>query len=480
MAPVPCRALARGVVAVLVATAAGRAETATKGPGWGDLAQVEQLQNTLAQVAEAVSPSVVAISSRHRIGAFELRDQGIEMPDDQAHRGLGDQWVPAVGSGIIISADGLILTNEHVIHNADPENITCTLAGGEAYTVRAITSDPRSDLAVLRIDARGLKPAKLGDLGSVKQGHFAIVMGNPFGSASEARGRPAMSFGIISALGRPLTRQLDPLGNRYYGNLIQTDARIIPGNSGGPLLNIKGEVIGINTAISTRSGASEGVGYAIPIDQRVKRLIAQLTRGEEIEYGFIGVKLEDPTAEDRRLAGGPVSGGAVVREVLPGTPAAVANLQVGDLIVSFAGQLIMDADHLFCLVGDAPVGTAVAMVFHRDHKCLNVTIAPARRQTNKGVNLEAPMEWRGMHLGNPSPELCREFRLPETVEGIVVTEVETGGSAHRAGIEPGCVIARVGDITIKTVRRLREIAPSLSGPVKISLAQDPPVEITLP
>jgi len=370
-----------GGLVFLLLTLTVEAETRHTEVNLGEWAQVEQLQNTLASVAEEVSPSVVAISSRHRIEPFSVANTEPAPYPSERHRSLRDQWMPAVGTGIIIRSDGLILTNEHVIHRADPENITCTLAGGEVYAVRSITSDPRSDLAVLRIDARDLEVVKLGDAGTVQQGHFAIVMGNPFGSATGARGKPAMSFGIISALGRPLTRQLDPHGDRYYGNLIQTDARINPGNSGGPLLNIKGEVIGIATAISTRSGGSDGVGFAIAMDRRIKGIIAQLARGEEVEYGFLGVQLNFPSPEDRRLAGTPDSRGALVSGVHPDTPAHAAGLQPGDIIAEFDGQPVTDYDHLIRLVGAARVGTEVPLVLYRRRERMTVKIMPVKRTT---------------------------------------------------------------------------------------------------
>jgi len=249
-------------------------------PDPGDLAQIELLQETLAAVADEVRPSLVAIRAERRVNRIEQPSGQAASPGGETHRRPREQVIPAVGSGVIIGANGLILSNEHVVHHAEPEAIECILASGERYTVRGITTDPRSDLAVLRIDAKDLRPARLGDAGTVRQGHFAIVMGNPFGSASDGAGRPAMSFGVISGIGRNLTRKLDR--DRYYGNLLQTDARINPGNSGGPLFNIKGEVIGIITAISSRSGGSEGVGYAIPIDERTKAIIAQLARGEKV------------------------------------------------------------------------------------------------------------------------------------------------------------------------------------------------------
>lgn len=287
--------------------------------------------------------------------------------------------MPTIGTGMIVDANGLILTNEHVVHGAKPDQITCVLANGDRYMAQSVQFDLRSDLAIVRIDARNLPVLKLGDARTVRQGHFAIVLGNPFGLAWDSQGKPAMSFGIISALGRPLTRQLDPGGERYYGNLIQTDARINPGNSGGPLLNIRGEVIGVTTAISTRSGSSEGVGYAIPMTEGVRAIVERLKSGQEVEYGFLGVRLDWPTPEARKVSGGPSSGGALITEVESGTPAEQSKLSPGDLVVQFDGAEVEDADQLIRLVGAAQVGVPVDVTYYRGGAKRTVQVVPARR-----------------------------------------------------------------------------------------------------
>lgn len=464
--------LAAAAVSIVVPVAVGQ-------PDPGNFDQVELLQNTLAAVAEQVRPSAVAIRADRHLDPADLSQTRPALPEDEVHRRLQQRIIPAVGSGVIISPDGLILTNEHVVHDAPPDAIECVLASGERYTVQGITTDPRSDLAVLRIDAHNLKPARLGDLGRVRQGHFAIVMGNPFGSASDGRGTPAMSFGIISARSQDLTRKLDP--ERYYGNLLQTDARINPGNSGGPLLNIKGEVIGIITAISSRSGGSEGVGYAIAIDQRTKKIIGQLARGEDVQYGYLGVTLKPPTVQDRKRAGGPDQGGALIEEVQLATPAAAAGLRTGDIIATFDGEPATSVDKLIRLVGSARIGVTVDVTIYRDNQRLTVGVTPTRRErVIPGVNIETPFSWRGMRIENPTPQVRIRFDLPRTTTGVVVTYVEPGGAAEKAGLKPGHVIRRVGAESIRGVRRLHQIARDLTGPQTIILDADPPVEITLP
>lgn len=470
-----CRWLILLCLAALVRPAGTQAQVSL-----GDLAQLEAMQNTLAAIAETVRPSVVAIRTERR-GSRTGDNDGKEMPDDEIHNRLRERVYPAVGSGVIISADGCVLTNEHVILQADPENILCILSNGQSYRVQGITSDPRSDLAVLRIDARDLQPIKLGDAATVKQGHFAIVMGNPFGSASDNYGRPAMSFGVISALGQELTRQLDPQMERYYGNLIQTDARINPGNSGGPLLNMRGELIGINTAISTRSGGSEGVGYAIPLDTRIKEIIDLLEHGREVEYGYLGVELGSPSRHQRESAGAGTEGGALVKYVWPDSPAASSSLQSGDVIVEYDGRLIRNPDELVRMVGSSRVGARVDVTVYRERRRLNLTVVPGRRESDiKPINTDAPFDWRGMRLVNLNAATRSGYQVKDAVQGVLVTEVQADSPARKAGLEPGTVIRQVGDITIESLRRLRDIAPQLSGPLELVVVSDGEAKVTLP
>ena len=466
-------------IAALCLTATGMFAVAESPPG--SLAQVEMLQDTLASIAERVSPSVVAIRATRTVNLNDRRSEpfpenGGDSNGDPSSRPEQLRY-PAVGSGIIIEDDGVILTNEHVVLNAEPSDILVTLASGESYPASEVMSDPRRDLAIVRIDATGLKSAKLGDLSTVRQGHFAIVMGNPLGSASEGNGRPAMSFGIISALGRQITKQLDPMFRKYYGNLIQTDAKVNPGNSGGPLLNIKGEVIGITTAIATRSGASQGVGYAIPISARTKEVIAQLVRGEEVDYGFLGVRSHDATEDEcPRPAGEVVKGGAVVEAVEEGSPAAAAHLQANDVIIAVGGQTVNDSDELIREIESAHVGMPTLITLYREGRRMTLTVIPARRS----IPLPNRFDWRGMALSHADWEVCWTHKLPVDVKGLVVTEVEAGSAAEKAGLQVGDVVIQIGDFKMPFIRRLPQITRDLTGSVKIIVAGTPAKEITLP
>jgi serine protease Do len=205
---------------------------------------------------------------------------------------------------------------------------------------------------------------------------------------------------------------------------------------------------------------------------------AEFMRGEEIEYGLIGVKLERPTDEQRHVAGAPEVGGAVVLEVELGLPAS-GNLVKGDIVTEFAKTSIKDVDQLIRLVGSAPVGKDVEMKVYREGRFLSVSVRPTRKQVLKGVHREAAFAWRGMKLAEPSSDIRASFNLPETVSGVVVTHVESNTAAEKAGLKPGFVIRQLNDEPVKGLRRLRELANKLTGPLKVRTAE-PEQEITLP
>ena len=327
------------------------------------LDEMVDLEETFTTLAERVSPSVVAIRVTRTLGSAHAADEGNHPGDDGdvTINQAPDQPIASAGSGIILRENGCILTNEHVIAAAD--QITVLLHDGSRFPARLVASDPRSDLAVIKIDREGLKPARLSDLSQVQRGQWAFAMGDPYGFAGD--GQLAISVGHISALDRALQKQLDPTNVRYYGNLIQTTAEINPGNSGGPLLNLRGEVMGINTAIQTRSGNSEGVGFAVPISERTKRIIEQLLRGERTRYGYLGVHVRRPTSTERKEAGAPSVGGAMITAVEPGTPAEAADLQVGDIICEYDGIGVESADHLVRRVGMTSTGAEVTIRYFR-------------------------------------------------------------------------------------------------------------------
>ena len=413
------------------------------------LAQMRALQDAFAGIAEKLAPSVVAIQARKKLSALDDYD-----PQDETMRRYRDRLVPSAGSGVIIDATGYILTNEHVVGGA--EELVVVLANRHRYPAKVVSTDPRSDLAVIKVDATDLSPATLGDLATVRQGHWAIAMGNPFGLANN--GKPAMTIGIISAIGRALPNFGDD-ADRHYGNLLQTSADINPGNSGGPLLNLDGQVIGINTAISTRTGVSEGVGFAVSITARTREIISQLKAGKKIEYGFLGVDVAPPTPEESDRAGAPSYLGAIVVSVEANTPAEKAKIKTGDIIVQVDEDTVDDSDHLVAAIGASPIGRPVALTLWRDHKKISVA-AVLEKRSDSLVRRNHPVEdtslsWRGLTLGPITDERRRALGLGRSDAAVEVRAVADKSPAAAAGIKVGDVLEKFDGKSIKRLSELR-------------------------
>jgi len=458
-----------GLVALSLATAGGSGSAPGGEAPVGPTADLEAIQNAFEALARKVSPTVVTIKCTRPAREPLVRREGLSEP--QGPRLPGRRTYGA-GSGVIIRADGMILTNEHVVQQS--EEILVGLHDGRKFTAAIVQSDRRSDLAVLRIDATGLRAAVLGDASDLRQGHLVFPMGNPFGVASEAGGA-AMSWGVVSALGRPLP-MLGRVEDRYYGDLIETTASIIPGNSGGPLFDIFGRVVGITTAISTRtgrSGRSEGIGFAVPIGKRTRPIIERLIKGEEAVYGLLGVRVCAPGADDLDRTDDLRRRGALIQAVDAGSPAHKARLRPGDLIVTFDGRDVLDDDDLVRMVGSTPPGRAVEIVFYRGKKRRMVSTPLARRSTPRHHRVE-PVQWRGLTLA-PVGSATRPNANPTTkpdrpLRGLIVIDVRPNSQAERAGVQPGMVLDRVGEEPVATIRELRR---------RVSQVQGLPVEITI-
>ena len=327
------------------------------------VADLHALQDTFAELAREVRPSVVAISARKR-PLYGQDHNGYELPSSS--RGI----VTSQGSGLILSRDGYILTNDHVL--GDCESISVFLADGREYSAELVAADRRRDLAVITIQAQNLAPVRFGDLSDVSIGHWAIAVGNPFGLANE--GEPAFTVGNVARLGQ--APDLDP--TRYYGNLIQTSAAINPGNSGGPLFDIDGRVIGVVTAIETTSGANEGVGFAIPITEHTQKIIRVLMRGERVRYGYLGVRGrttdERHDGQNGKPRGALITGFPSVR-----SPAKDAGLEIADVIEEFDGVAVQNYDHLVRLVGATEVRKTVTVSVRRNGKSRTYSVIVSER-----------------------------------------------------------------------------------------------------
>jgi serine protease Do len=381
------------------------------------------------------------------------------------------------GSGFIVTSNGYILTNNHVVTNSDRETIadkvTVRMLDHRVFTAKVVGHDRTTDVAVIKIDGSNFPTISFGDDASTRIGEWVLAIGNPLGLEN------TVTAGIISAKGRSLAELMNPNGSNQYAisDLIQTDAAINPGNSGGPLLNIRGEVIGINSAIYTdaRQAGNIGIGFAIPINT-VRELLPQL-RGGKITRGMIGVQVGMIPQNALESLGLKQRQGALVSQVIPGSPSAKAGIEPGDVIVQFNGKPVKDRDALVSMVVVTPPNTTVPVkvVRDREEKTLNVRIGeldleaePAALTSRGGRGNDAPQQEAssgfGMSLSNITPDVARRLRLDDNTKGAVVVDVDQASPAARAGIMQGDVIMRVGRAPIGSVADAsRELARIPSG-----------------
>jgi serine protease Do len=329
-------------------------------PSWGQkvdsLKFLQATEESFVQLSEILCSQVVAISAWREL-FFDNAGRSKDRPADPI-------MISIRGSGCILSSDGLILTNEHVIRNT--RLIQVTLSDGREFEAKIVGTDPRNDLAVLRISAKNLSAVKLGDLTEVKRGQLVFAVGNPLGLASD--GQCAVSFGIVSAIGRHIP-DIDHDVDRYYGNMILSTAPISIGNSGGPLFNLKGEIIGINTIVSASNTGGSQLAFAIPIYDWTRQIIAQIREGKAVEYGYVGVSLGTLPGKE----------GSIVVDILKNTPASKAGLQQNDLIIECNSQKIRNADHLIMLIGQTNPGKIIGLRIMRNNKTLDVSLTAAKR-----------------------------------------------------------------------------------------------------
>ncbi|MCW5889192.1 MAG: DegQ family serine endoprotease [bacterium] len=343
------------------------------------------------------------------------------------------------GSGFVISADGVIVTNNHVVEDA--KDITVTFADGRELSAKVLGHDPKTDLAVIKVDAHDLAVARLGDSDEVSVGDWVVAIGNPFGLDN------TVTAGIVSAKGRAI-------GAGPYDDFIQTDAPINPGNSGGPLLDEDGNVIGINTAIFSQNGGSVGIGFAIPINL-AKRLVPQLEKGH-VTRGWLGVAIQKITPDLAESLGLENTRGALVAQVTPKSPAAKAGIQAGDVITTFAGKPLKDQSSLPTLVADTPVGATVPVEVVRHGKTQTVEVTIRKLEEEEvAVDTSSPAkgQW-GLALRELGPEQRSQRELGGD-EGVLVADVAPDSPAAEAGIKPGDVLVEVNRTPVGSVQEAR-------------------------
>lgn len=363
-----------------------------------------------------------------------------------------------LGSGTIINNEGYILTNEHVINEAD--KITVTLPDGREFKAEIKGQDPRSDLAVIKINASKLPVASLGDSNSVKIGQWVVAIGNPFGFAMQ-NPEPTVTVGVISALHRSLGRSLAQ--DRDYNDLIQTDAAINPGNSGGPLVNLKGEVIGINVAIFSTSGGYQGIGFAIPINN-AKRIISKLIEGKKIVYGWFGITVQNLNEDLASHFGLADKNGVLVAKVLENGPAQKAGMKEGDIIKQIDNYPINNVRELLNIVGSIEVGRQVKVTIIRDRRPMTLSLVVGERPPDlEEISLEEKAgKWRGLVVTEINAENARRFRIEEQ-KGVVVLEVEPNSPADESGLIPGDVILEMNKEPVRNLSDYNKITKDLKG-----------------
>lgn len=373
-----------------------------------------------------------------------------------------------LGSGVIIDDEGYILTNEHVVAQAD--KITVTLPDGREFKGEVKGQDQRSDLAVVKINARNLPVAQLGDSDALKIGQWVVAIGNPFGFALQ-NPEPTVTVGVISALHRSLGRTVSQ--ERDYNDLIQTDAAINPGNSGGPLVNLKGEIVGINVAIFSTSGGYQGVGFAIPVNN-AKRIITNLIEGKKVLYGWLGINAQDLNEELTQYFGVSNKTGVLVAGILKDGPAEKGGIKEGDIITKLDDKNINNTRELLSILARAEVGKKVKITVIRDKKeqLLGVVIGERPLDLEKAVTASGqPAEsvsgaWRGIKVDEINSNYAKRLRL-EAQEGVVVVDIEPNSQADDSGIIPGDVIVQINKQKVSNLADYRKVTAGIKGAVLV-------------
>ncbi len=391
---------------------------------------------SLAPMLERVTPAVVNIATEGRIRqnmnplfADPFFRRFFNVPEQPIERKTS-----SLGSGVIVDAKrGLVLTNNHVIANA--EQITVTLRDGRSLEAEVVGTDPETDVAVIKVPAENLTAIATTNSDDINVGDFVVAIGNPFGLGQ------TVTSGIVSALSR------SGLGIEGYEDFIQTDASINPGNSGGALVNLRGELVGINTAIFSQSGGNIGIGFAIPINMAMS-IMDQLLETGEVKRAFLGVSMQDITPELAEAFQLGRQSGAIINQVLDGSPADKAGIQPGDIILSVDGKKIKRAIDLRNRVGLLPVGSKVNMNILRDGKEKRLTVTVTAKQLAKNE----PRAVNKLLQGVTVSDLDQSSPYYGSLEGIQVVEVERGGTAWRSGLREGDVITSVNRIEVANVQ----------------------------
>jgi serine protease Do len=437
----------------------------------GALLSLDQAMETLAA---RVTPAIVNVTVTSRAKANVAGGDADDMQqffDRQFGKEFGQQFGPfghsfgqqmqprqprvehGLGSGVIISPDGYIVTNNHVVEGAS--DVRVTMSDRRILPAKVVGTDPLTDLAVIKVDGHDLPNAPWGDSTKLHPGQTVLAFGNPFGF------RFTVTRGIVSALNRPNMSGDDA---RKPGQFIQTDAAINPGNSGGPLVNARGEVVGINTFLISPSGSFSGMGFAIPT-QIVRPTVETLIRYGKVTHGYMGIGISDLTPENSKFFHMTNAVGAVVTQVEPGSPGAKAGLKVGDVITQLDGREVSDAGALQVEVGQKSPGTTVHLQLMRDGQSVEIPVTleamgSREKPDNESASTEHGKPRWGVGLSDITPEVREQLQAPGDLHGAVIQQVQPGSPADNAGLQSGDVILEVDR---KPVQNAADVQKALSS-----------------
>lgn len=411
-----------------------------------------RLSHSFQESASFVKPSVVTITAMKELepsfqrspfqdlNRFFDRDFFPSFPRFPGRQGRA-RTAKSFGTGFIVNENGTILTNNHVIRGAS--SIEVKLFDDRSYEATVVGADPKTDIAILRIDAENLKPVQFHDSEKIEVGEWVLAFGNPFGLEQ------SVTSGIVSAKGRA------GVGVVEYENFIQTDAAINPGNSGGPLVNLEGKVIGVNTAILSKTGGYQGIGFAIPINM-ARQIMDNILKNGQVQRGWFGVKIQDLSPEQRQFHNISDQSVVFVNDVVKESPAEKAGLQAGDVIVSIGETKIKNCQQLRSEVAAMAPGTKVSTRIHRNGqvKVLELTIGRQGQGMSASLRSELLPEM-GCQLSALTPDLISKSRYPERV-GLYVSSVIRGGLAAQMGVRKGDILMTVHGRVIDSVATLRQ------------------------
>ncbi len=401
------------------------------------------LETRFKAVAEKVAPGVVAISASTQADDSPAACRTEEMSSDKLQAFLS-KTTRVVGTGFVINSDGYVLTNDHVIDDA--EQLWITTDDRKVYPAIVVGSDPRSDLAVLKVPGHHMPTVHFADGAAVRRGQWSIAMGNPYGLSAD--GGMCVSVGVVSATHRSLPKLSDS-ENRLYSNLIQTTAQINPGNSGGPLFDLHGDVIGINTAVIMPQKSVNGIGFAVPVDEHFKSIVSRLEKGNEVVYGYLGVVVVNPTDHDRATAGLSQPIGARVETVEPDSPA-TGKILVNDIVVAVDGAQVADSAAFIRCVGDASVVEPVQIKLFRDGNPVTVSTTLKKRPMPVAAVTRATqrLRWGGMLIG-PANSSGKA--------GVVVYEISPASPFVKQGLHEGAVISTLAGRAVTGMTQLQNL-----------------------